>query len=216
MVALSPSLPLVPGRFPPPIMAPGSVHELGGGAEDGFAEAGLVGFVALLLAVVAPLGPVLWVAERSEIYPPGLMRLGLDPARIILAQAQDASARLATLEIGLRGGLHGVVVGSLNRIAARRLAFAARQGGGMGLVLSSSPAGRLSDSTACASRWRITPAPSRQPDTPRWNAELLYARNTPPAVFLLEADYHGSSPAFALVAGLADPAAIPVRRRQTG
>ncbi len=199
--------------FPPPILRLGAVHELGCGVDHGFDAAGMIGFVALLLGVVAPKGPVLWVAERSDLFPPGLLRLGLDPARIILAHAKDAPARLAALETALRGGLHGIGQEKLTRLAARRLGLAARQGGGIGFILAPK---QLSDSTACASRWRITPVASRQPDTPRWRAELLYARNTPPTSFLLEADCHGSSPAFTVVAGMADPAPIPALRRQAG
>ncbi len=212
--------PLAPAQraaFPPPILGLAAVHELGCGVgcglSHGFDAAGLVGFAALLLGVIAPKGQVVWVAERSDLYPPGLMRLGLDPARIILAHAKDAPARLASMETALRGGLHAIGQERLNRLAARRLALAARQGGGVGLILAGAA---LSDSTACASRWRITPALSRQPDTPRWHAELVYARNTPPTAFLLEADCHGSSPAFTLVAGMVDHAPIPVLRRQAG
>lgn len=169
----------------------GAVHEVGGGEA-------VTGFAVRLMALAGE-APIVWIGDRLDLYPPGLMQSAIDPARLILAEAKDEIDRLAALEIALRGGMHGVVVArAVSRLAARKLALAARCGGGLGLVLR---AGAASDSAAFAARWRIEAArsgPGRQGGT-RWRAELIYARGRNPGVFLIEAGGHESSSALVLV-----------------
>ncbi len=185
----------------------GAVHEVGGGDA-------VTGFAARLLAVAGE-APIVWIGERLDLYPPGLMQGAIDPARLILAEAKDEIDRLAALEIALRGGMHGVVmVPAVSRLAARKLALAARCGGGLGLVLR---AGAASDSAAFAARWRIGAARSETAagTGPCWRAELLYARGRHPGVFLIEAGDHGSSSALMLVSEFR-PAGPDIPRGQRG
>jgi protein ImuA len=165
------------------------VHELR--APPGTASH--LGFAVLLLAALAPEVPVLWVSPSPCWYPPGLAWLGLDPARCLFAQADDDAICLSTLETALKGGLAGVAeCRTLSRLAARRLALAAKQGGSIGLLLRHAPARTREDSTAFATRWMVSPAPAGQ-----WRAELLYAKGAQPAIYLFEMkeEQNGAPPA---------------------
>jgi protein ImuA len=156
----------------------GRVHELR--APNG--SAGHAAFAAALLGGWPGEAPVLWVSAAPDWYPPGLAWLGLDAGRCIFAQAKDDAQVLGALELGLLGGMAGVgeAVG-LSRLAARRLALAARQGGGLGFLLRFAPRRTPLDSTAFYSRWFIAPAPGG-----RLKAELLYAKGGQPGEFYLD------------------------------
>ncbi len=156
----------------------------GGIAHELRAPAGTAAHAGLAMRVLAALPaamPVLWVSAVPDWYPPGLAWAGLDPARCLFAQAQDDAECLGTLETALRGGMGGVAeCGGLSRLAAKRLALAARQGNALGLVLRFAPAQTAQDSTAFASRWLVSPAPGN-----RLRAELLYAKGALPGVYML-------------------------------
>jgi protein ImuA len=166
------------------IPASSAIHEL----RAPEATAAHAAFAALLLGWAAKTAPILWVSVQSlACYPPGLAYLGLDPARCLFAQARDDAECLGTLEVALRGGMAGVAeCGALSRLAARRLALAAKTGGGIGFVLRHAPAFTANDSTAFATRWLISPAPSAVAGIPRLRAELLYAKAGRPGEFLYE------------------------------
>jgi protein ImuA len=194
------SLPLsAPAWHLPGGLAVSAVHEFRGGEGAAHAaHAAHAGFVVLLLAGLPDQQPILWVSFAGDAYPPGLAWLGLDPTRCLFAKAKDDAECLGTLEVALRGGMAGVAeVTGLSRLAARRLALAARQGNSIGFLLRQAPAFTPMDSTAPATRWLITPAPGGQ-----LRAELLYAKGGLPGVFfyrIKEAD-DATPPALALVA----------------
>ncbi|HQT63713.1 MAG: hypothetical protein B7Z75_01700 [Acidocella sp. 20-57-95] len=147
--------------------------------------AGHAAFAAVLLAKLGETTPVLWVSANPCLYPPGLAWLGLNPARCLFAHAKNDAESLGTLEVALRGGMAGVAeCGELSRLAARRLALAARQGGSTGFLLRYAPATTSSDSTAFATRWMISPLQGR--GEMRLQAELLYAKGGQPGVFVLD------------------------------
>ncbi|MDE8345055.1 MAG: hypothetical protein POH28_02595 [Acidocella sp.] len=157
---------------------PGMVHELRA-APGSIANAA---FAVAMLKNLAGTAPVLWVSSNADWYPPGLAWSGLDPARCLFAQARDDTHSLGLLEQALRGGLAGVAqADALSRLAARRLAFAARHGAGVGFLLRAAPRRTALDSTAPRTRWFITPAPGA-----RLRAELLYAKGAQPATFMFE------------------------------
>jgi protein ImuA len=155
--------------------------------------------VILLLAALPAQNPILWAAKKISLYAPGLAWLGLDAARCIFAEAESDAGCLAALEVALRGGMTGVAeCGDISRIAARRLALAAKNGGGTGFLLRHAPAFTATDSTACATRWLISPLPGR-----KFLAELLYAQAASPQKFtyeLLEAPNAQTPPALTLLA----------------
>jgi hypothetical protein len=151
------------------------------------------GFAVWLLAVLEPNVPILWVSGSPAWYPPGLAWLGLNPARCLFAQGKDDAEILSSLETGLRGGMAGVAeCKAISRLAARRLALAAKTGGGIGVLLRHTPAVTREDSTAFATRWMISPAPGG-----RLRAELLYAKGGQPGVYLFETkeEQNGTPPA---------------------
>ena len=175
------------------MQAASALHELRA-ASGTAAHAGLA---LLVLGRFLGARPVLWVSEAPDFYPPGLAWAGLDPARCLFAKARNDAEALAAMEVALRGGMAGVVeCRGLDRLAAKRLALAARQGGALGLVLRHAPAQTAQDSTAFTSRWMVHPAPGR-PGNPMIRAELLYAKGAMPGsyVFELEELGHGAAPA---------------------
>jgi protein ImuA len=213
--------------LPPGFPALHAVHELR--APETCASH--AAFAAILLSNLAFQMPVLWVGATANWYPTGLAWLGLDPARLLFAQAKDDAESLGALEVALNGGMAGVAEAkALSRLAARRLALAAKKGGGIGFLLRHAPRHTAMDSTAPATRWLITSAPSQAPSGPPGlapgmsflRAELLYAKGGQPGVFFLEmqnGETHGSeqpaAPSALALAGGAAPAIIGTKGRRT-
>ncbi len=126
-------------------------------------------------------GPLLLISTRPAWYPPGLAALGVDPARCLFATARNDDECLGALEVALRGGMASLgECDALSRLAARRLSFAAKTGGVLGILVRHAPAVTALDSTAFASRWFITPAPGGAV-----LARRLYAKGAAPAEFTL-------------------------------
>lgn len=157
-----------------------AVHEL----RAPVGTAAHVGLAVLFLASFREQRPVLWVGVVPDWYPLGLAWAGVNPASCLFAQARDDTECLGALETALRGGMAGVAeCGTISRLGAKRLALAAKQGNGFGLVLRHAPARTREDSTAFASRWMVHPAPS-SPYAPRLRAELLYAKGAMPGEYV--------------------------------
>ncbi len=173
-------LPAIAPAFPAFLRAYPAVHEFR--APSGTAAHG--GLAALLLGIIWEQRPVLWVSAAPDWYPPGLAWAGIDPGCCLIAQATNDAQALGSAEVALRGGMAAVVAcEALSRLAARRLALAAKQGGGVGLVLRHAPARTREDSTAFASRWMVHPAPGA-PHAPALRAKLLYAKGAMPGDYL--------------------------------
>jgi hypothetical protein len=163
-----------------------------------------LGLALLILSSCGGQGPVLWVSAAADWYPPGLAWAGLDPARCLFAQPSSDAEALGSMEVALRGGMSGVVeCQALPRLAAKRLALAAKQGNALGLVLRHVPTRTSQDSTAFASRWMVHPAPGT-PYAPRLRSELLYAQGAMPGEYLFEMG-EGQN-------GTAPPVGAPMRR----
>ncbi len=204
----------------------GQLHEIG---ADGIeAETGglTAAFAACWLARLlndSP-RPVLWIAAQADLYPPGLLAYGLNPARLLLVHSGSDTATLAAMEAALRGGAAAAVVGeagALPRLAGRRLHLACLAHGSTGFVLRRWPHGvkqGAREAVGVATRWHIATAPSRAearaPGPPRWQVALTHARGGRPGSWLMELDEGDSNAPTALrvVAGLADPAGT-IRRR---
>ena len=120
--------------IPAPLRAAPALHELR-------APSGTAAHAGLALRLLPAQGPVLWVSVSPDWYPPGLAWAGLNPARCLFARARSDDEVLGSAEVGLRGGMAVVAAcGALSRLAAKRLALAAKQGGALGLVLRHAPA----------------------------------------------------------------------------
>jgi protein ImuA len=209
-------------------LALGAVHEIlgiGGDEEDGAAACG---FIAGLLARLR-MGPVLWCLKRPDLYGPGLLAHGLDPARLVLVGAPRDEDILWAIEEGLRApGLVAVIgeIGRLPLVAGRRLQLAAERSGITAFLLrrwrnSEEAARERERPSAAVTRWRIAALPARDIDDPRlrqligqprWRVELLRCRGGVPAGWDVEvADATGH---VRLSPELADRPAATVDRKE--
>lgn len=111
-------------------------------------------------------GPVLWVVRRRDLFAPGLAQVGLDPKRLIYAEAADDAELLAIMEEGLRHRGLGAVIGEAKRAdmtATRRLQLAAEGGRTIALLMKRPPregADPIAAPSAAVTRWRVASAPS--------------------------------------------------------
>jgi protein ImuA len=168
--------------------------------------------------------PVLWCRRRPDLYGPGLLMQGLDPARLVLVTAPRDDEILWALEEGLRAGPAAgltAVVGELGRlpmVAGRRLQLAAERSGVTALVLkrwrnAAEAAAERDRPSAALTRWRVSALPSAaiagEPGIglPRWRVALLRVRGGVPGAWDVEtADATGH---VSLSAELADRPAAP-------
>ena len=159
-------------------------------------------------------GLVLWCLPHPDVYGPGLVAHGLDPARLVLVRAPRDAEILWAMEEGLRAsGIVGVVgeIGSLPAAASRRLQLAAERSGITAFLLRRWRDGGQATReralpNAATTRWRITALPSQPPyiaspargggngwrpgiGRPRWRIELLRCRGGEPACWEVEVAY---------------------------
>ncbi|WP_426956722.1 ImuA family protein [Muricoccus radiodurans] len=179
-----PAISLCPGMdeaLPGGGLARASLHEIlsdSGGAATGFA--------ALLLARSG--GTVFWIAREVDAWPPGLMRFGLSPSQLVLAQPQTAADALWATEEALRcPAVSGVLLlwENPDATAVRRLQLAAETGGGIGLLLreTKDDAGSDSGPSLATTRWRVTGRAGGAPHNlgdPQWTLDLLRCRGGKP------------------------------------
>ncbi len=205
----------------------GGLHEVAdaGPAQEYATAAGLM--VAGILARLD--GPVLWVAERADLFAPALAQAGLLPDRVLHVDAPRAVP--LAMEEGLRhGGFAGIVgeLGRLDAVAARRLQLAAESAGVTAFVIRRSRPAQdpaLAARIAAVTRWRITRLPSGPPvpEAPwvqglapaLWRLDLIRCRGAEPASWTVEAcDATGR---LRLAAAMADrPVAAATGQRRAG
>ena len=213
-------------------LALGAVHEIlgiDGDEEDGAAACG---FIAGLLARLRR-GPVLWCLKRPDLYGPGLLAHGLDPARLVIVTAPRDEDLLWAIEEGLRApGLVAVIgeIGRLPLVAGRRLQLAAERSGITAFLLrrwrnSEEAARERERPSAAVTRWRIAALPAREVDDlrlrqligqPRWRVELLRCRGGVPAQWVVESgdvEVADATGHVCLSAELADRPAAAVSQR---
>ncbi len=178
----------------------GALHEAASAGADTEHAAAATLFIAGILARLD--GPILWVLRQADLFAPGLTAAGLNPDRIVFAEA--GKTVLPVMEEGLRHpGLCAVVAehtGRLSLVASRRLQLAAEQTGILAILIRRSqsfddPA--LNEPTAAVTRWRIAALPSppalpHAPDTPglgrtRWQLNLTRCRGGEPGSWITEA-----------------------------
>ncbi len=205
----------------------GALHELAdtGPAMEHATAAGLM--VAGILARLD--GPVLWAAERADLFAPALAQAGLAPDRVLFVDAPRAV--LLAMEEGLRHGGFAGIVGEVRRLdatASRRLQLAAESAGVTAFALRRSRNTRdpaLMAPIAAVTRWRIARLPSGPP-VPQapwvrglapalWRLDLIRCRGADPASWTVEAcDATGR---LRLAADVADrPVAATPKQRRAG
>ena len=142
-----------------------ALHELS--ATPGHSGAA-IGFAAALAALAREgARQTLWIAtdfgalETGALYGPGLDQFGLDTGRLLIARVTRPVDALFAMEEALKCRALATVVAELcaapDLTATRRLSLAARDGGGLGLMLCHQPNAAPS---AARTRWRISAAPS--------------------------------------------------------
>jgi protein ImuA len=131
-------------------LACGALHEIGpvaalqGGAAAGFAMA--LAALALTARTLHGYGQVLWIqpdfaaAEAGALYGPGLELMGLPLGCLAVLRVPRPRDALWAMEEALKCRAAAAVVAELasretDLTATRRLALAAREGGGLGLIL---------------------------------------------------------------------------------
>jgi protein ImuA len=150
-------------------LALGAFHELVPAAPLHLGAA--VGFALTLVALTRGEGAVLWIqtdfaaAEGGALYGVGLDLIGLPMARLVTLRVPRPVDVLWAKEEALKSGAVAAVIAELpgdgavaDLTATRRLALAAREGGGLGLLLRHSASSLPS---AAATRWDIAGTPSR-------------------------------------------------------
>jgi protein ImuA len=155
-------------------MACGSLHEIGPAAP--LQGGGATGFALALASLALKDGrQAVWiqsdfsVTEAGAPYGPGLDLMGLPMRRLVILRVPRPRDALWAMEEALKCRAAGVVVAELasteaDLTATRRLALAAREGGGLGVILHSdvgaashSPLFCSQPSTA-TTRWEVASA----------------------------------------------------------
>lgn len=170
----------------------GAVHEFCCTQTESLAATG--GFIAgILSTLMAGGGAAVWIGASKNIFPPALVAFGIDPGKVIFIQLLNEKDRLWALEEALGcPGLAAVVseITNLSFTDSRRLQLAVEQSRVTGFIIRHSP--RSLPTTACVSRWKISPVSSVLPDDlpgvgfPRWNIELIKIRNGRPGSWQVE------------------------------
>ena len=192
-------LELLDGRLAAGGLSMGGLHEVTGLstslADDAAATLFLAG-IAARFAMDAD-APAFWATTRFDLYAPGLEQVGLAPANIIFAEAQDDDQLLAVVEDAVRDGSAAAIVGEVRRVsmtATRRLQLAAGEASVPVLLFRrwrKAGVEPFAELSAAATRWRIGCAPSGPlrvagVGRPRWSVDLVRQRGGEPFSLILE------------------------------
>ena len=119
-------------------------------------------------------GKIVWCDPRGEVYPPGLLGVGISFSEVLLLRPWNAEEEIWALGecLGCKGV--GVTVAQppvLSRVVARRLQLAAERGGGVGILMRRMGAASLHH--AAATRWLVEPARGER-TVQRWKIQLIH------------------------------------------
>jgi protein ImuA len=227
---------------------PRAVHELKPESAGAAAHGAAIGFALRLvlrrLEALAASGNsraahhVLWcwshrmAHEAGRLYGPGLIRLGIDPTRLIIVETARTADTLWALEEGLRSKGLAIAVGLLPEITltpVRRLALAAEEGRTPALLVTDNA---TAPAASTASRWRVAPRPAAPhpfdkaaPGAPRFSATLERCRSIPGSEHVCHVlEWSHDTHRFRMAADVAHRAPSPARgpqrkwasRRRTG
>jgi protein ImuA len=201
-------VPTLDSYLPQGGLAFGALHEVAPDTEGD--EPAAFGLVTALLGRMSQ-GTVCLVFARRQPGRPhghGLNALGLDPARVILVEA-DGKQALWAMEEALRSAVPAAVVGALDTgldlKTSQRLHLAAGESGRLLVLMRPARAGP----SAAMTRWRVAAAVAGRDRFGliarwRWRVALERCRNGRPGEWLLEFDH--AAHRFSLASALADPA----------
>jgi protein ImuA len=198
-VAVDMGLGPIKDAFPNGSFPLGAVHEfLSGQPEDAAATCGFIS--GLIAPLMGNCGTTLWISSTRTLFPPALKSFGIQPDRFIFIDLQKEKDVLWAMDEALKCGALTAVVGEMQEIsftASRRLQLAVENSRVTGFILRHTY--RKLNTTACVSRWKITPLPSVPITTtgyrdgmeddlpgigfPQWKVELLRIRNGRPGIW---------------------------------
>ncbi|HMG89936.1 MAG TPA: hypothetical protein VK589_07745 [Chryseolinea sp.] len=160
----------------------GAVHEFMSPVPED--NASTCGFISgILSSLMGDNGTALWISSSRRIFPPALRAFGVQPDRIVFVDINKEKDVMWVMDEALKCGALTAVVGEMREISfteSRRLQLAVEQSQVTGFIIRHNA--RV-NTTACVSRWRITPLPSELSDDlpgvgfPQWRVELLRMRN---------------------------------------
>ena len=164
----------------------GCVHEFICSSNESFSASS--GFVCgILSSLKLNNRNIIWISANQTMFPPSFTAFGIKPHNIIFIQADKPKDIIYTTEEALCcEGISAVItdIRELNFKQSRRLQLATEESRVTGFVLRNHP--KLINTTACVSRWIITPTQSSSYDNlpgigfPSWNVQLQKVRNGKP------------------------------------
>jgi len=168
-------------------IARGRLHEIyAAEAGDAGSATGFAGMLSNRLG-----GGIVWLREEAAVrggghlHAPGLVEIGLDPARLLLGLLPDALSVLRAAADVVRCAGVGVAVIELHRdpkvldlTASRRLALAAEESGVAALLLriAATPVASAADTRWAVRSCASQPLPANAPGHPTFDLELLRQR----------------------------------------
>ena len=178
--------------FPNSSFPTGAVHEFI--TESKETSAATSGFVAGLLTSLiknnGPHGTTLWISSSRKLFPPALKNFGIQPDHFVFVDLKNEKDVLWAMDEALKCDALTAVVAEMQELSfteSRRLQLAVERSHVTGFVLRTNP--RKINTTACVSRWKITPTASEPIDGmpglgfPQWKVELLRIRNGKPGAW---------------------------------
>lgn len=181
--ALDVGLGTIKDAFPNRSFPVGAVHEFLSTEKESAASTS--GFITgLLSSLMGSKGATLWISSSRTLFPPALKNFGIEPDRFIFLDLKKEKDVLWAMDEALKCGALSAVIGEMREIdftTSRRLQLAVEQSQVTGFILRNNY--RSLNTTACVSRWKITPLPSSIDDGlpgigfPKWKVELLRMRN---------------------------------------
>jgi protein ImuA len=186
-------LPAIDRMLPGGGLVRGAMHEIAGcgsvathtPAVANGADGAASGFAAALLGRFALTGPVAWIAIRGDLHAPGLLALGLDPARLLIIEPANRRMALWAFEECLRTRRLAAALAEIDHLAlveSRRLQLAAETHGVAAIVLRAYGAGKTmakAEASAARTRWRVAAITSRAREgvgAPCWRVTLAHCR----------------------------------------
>lgn len=182
----------VVNAFPGGVFPLGAAHEfLCSEQEDLSASSGFI--AGILSSVMRRGGAAIWIAPSPIIFPPAFSTFGVAADQIIFVHLQKQKDILWATEEALKcAGLAAVIAEfkDFNFAMSRRLQLAVEHSRVTGFILRKTP--QKPETTACIARWKISSLSSNLPGDmpgvgfPRWNIQLLKARNGKPGTWQME------------------------------
>lgn len=173
----------IKSAFPNGAFPIGALHEfISTITEEATATLGFIS--GILTSLMGDSGTILWISSSRTLFPPALKNFGIQPDRFIFIDLKKEKDVLWAMEEALKcNGLSAVVaeIKEIDFTTSRRLQLAVEQSEVTGFILRNN-VHKLS-TTACVSRWKITPLQSESVDGlpgigfPTWRVELLRMRN---------------------------------------